>query len=375
LHAAAQDVPRTRTWQLRADGALRVAVLQRIKLRDFRCIASLEAEFHPRLTAIVGRNAQGKTSLLEAAAVLVRLQSPRAPSLARAIRAGKPGFVADGHFAGRHLQFYYGRHRKKLALDSVEQASADDYLATGRCVWFSGQDLDLVRAGGDVRRRYLDFLGAQVEPLYRQTLRSYERALRARNTLLRAPAIRWREVEAFDGPLAEHGTRLRAFRAAWVAALAPAAAAAQRAIGGEELAVTDRPGCDPDFAAALAAARGEEARLRQTVVGPHRDDLTLAVGELPASAASEGQQRTVALALRLAQAAVITERHGPPLLLIDDVFGELDRARRNALLAALPEGAQRIFTTTDLAWMEAPGDGLRITMAEGQVAGVSPLAG
>ena len=130
--------------------------------------------------------------------------------------------------------------------------------------------------------------------------------------------------------------------------------AAHFAISGqrESLRLEYAPGDQGNFRAALAAAQGEDARLRQTTVGPHRDDVRFFLNGQPADDASEGQQRTLVLALKLG-AARLLERHfgSPPLLLFDDIFGELDPSRRNALLGALPADAQRIVTTTHLDWM------------------------
>ena len=145
--------------------------------------------------------------------------------------------------------------------------------------------------------------------------------------------------------------------------LLPWAERAQRDIrttsapGGEELALEYQPGSGDDFAAALAASRDEEMRRRQTVIGPHRDDLVLKLdGRAAAAFGSEGQQRTLALALKLAQAGLLEAVwKTPPLLLLDDIFGELDLTRRNALLAALPGHAQQLVTTTHLDWLsDAP---------------------
>ena len=258
------------------------------------------------------------------------------------------------------MQFYFSPRRKKLALDSVEQHSAAEYLEAGRVVWFSNADIALVRGSAEERRRYFDFVASQLDPAYRRHLRSYERALRSRNRLLKAPVVRWREVEAFDEPLVAAGNALTATRAKLVADLRPYAAAAHQAIGagvGETLGMEYVPGAGKNFTEALAAAREEDARLRQTGVGPHRDELLLTVAGLGTDLASEGQQRTVALALRLAQARAIEEqRQALPLLLLDDIFGELDPARRNALLQSLPAHAQKIFTTTHLDWADAAPD-------------------
>ena len=335
-------------------------VLTALKLRDFRCFAAQEAEFAPGANVIVGPNAQGKTSLLEAACVLLRLQSPRAATLGPLVRIGAAGFVVDGFYSGNHLQFYYSSRRKKLALDSVEQRTAADYLAIGRVVWFSNGDIALVRGSAEERRRYLDFVATQIDPAYRRHLRAYEKALRSRNRLLKTPGARWREIAAFDAPLAGAGAALTRARAALVAALEPHAAEAQHTIGGaagEALVLHYAPGGGGEeeaFAAALAASREEDLRLRQTTVGPHRDELLLTLNGMACALASEGQQRTLALALRLAQTRLIAERHGVlPLLLLDDIFGELDPRRRNALLAHLPQGAQQIITTTHLDWAQA----------------------
>ncbi|HWL54739.1 MAG TPA: DNA replication and repair protein RecF [Chthoniobacteraceae bacterium] len=329
-------------------------MLTSLKLRDFRAFPTLECEFAPGLNVIVGPNAQGKTSLLEAACVLLRLQSPRSASLSTLVRIGANGFVLDGFYAGAHLQFYASARRRKLALDSVVQTRTAHYLERGRVVWFSNADMALVRGPAEERRRYLDFLASQLHPLYRRHLRAYERALRSRNQLLRAPVLRWREIDAFDEPLAAAGNAIHAIRAELAAELFPDAAAAHRAISdaaGETLTLEYQPGHQGDLAAALAENRETSVRLRQTTVGPHRDDLLLRLDGLGSDLASEGQQRTIALALRLAQAARITRAEGrPPLFLLDDIFGELDLRRRNALLAAFPAGAQQIVTTTHLHW-------------------------
>jgi DNA replication and repair protein RecF len=329
-------------------------VLSRLKVRHFRCFESREVEFAAGLNVIVGPNARGKTSLLEAACILLRLQSPRISRLAHAIQHHRRGFVVDGYFGERHLQFYFGRERKKLALDEVEQKSAREYLGIARLVYFSNDDIEIVRGGAEARRRFLDFVAAQREPGYRQNLRDYERALRSRNLLLKSSSPRWREISAFDEPLIASGKRVAESRARLVAELQPDANAKHDAISGsrEELKLEYLPGGGEDFAATLAAANSEDARLRQTSVGPHRDDVAFFLNEHSSAIASEGQQRTLVLSLKLG-AAWLLERHfnAPPALLLDDVFGELDMARRAALLAALPPGSQKIVTTTHLGWM------------------------
>lgn len=334
-------------------------MLRELRLRDFRCFAEKELRPSPGLNFLIGPNAQGKTSLLEAACILLRLQSPRTSSLGDAVRFDQPGFGLDGYWNERHLHVKYAGALKAFALDSKPQSRSADYLAVARVAWISNDDLQLVRGGGSQRRRYLDFLGAQVLPEYLRKLRAYERALRSRNSLLKHNRPR-REIAAFDGPLVDAGRTLLASRSELCRVLAPLVTTACRQISGREetLKITYRPGSGTDFAAALEETREEETRLRTTVAGPHRDDLEVALdGRKAATFASEGQQRSVALALKLAQARALESDAGrPPLYLIDDVFGELDSLRRNNLLAALPDAAQKLITTTSLDWLEAPAD-------------------
>ncbi len=334
--------------------------MERLKLRDFRCFGEVTLEPDPGMTLLVGGNAQGKTSLLEACCVLLRLQSPRSPRLAHLIRHGARGLVVDGHCCGHHLQFYHSPERRKLALDSVTQSSARGYLDIGRVIYFSNEDIRLVGDGGSARRRFLDFAGMQVLASYRPTLRNYERALRSRNRLLKMGSSASRlETEAFTVQLIEHGRQLAELRRQIVTQLAPAAAHIHAHMAGqgstEQITIHYVPGGGDDLEAALAETRTAEREAGQTLAGPHRDDLALLVNGFPAAEyASEGQQRTLVLALRLAVAGMITESSGgrPPLFLVDDVFGELDKARRNMLLEAIPTNAQLIATTTHLDWIE-----------------------
>lgn len=330
-------------------------VLTELRLRDFRCFDSLEISLGPGRTFIMGANAQGKTSILEAVCLLLRLQSPRTATTADAIRFERPRFSLDAHYSGTHLLLHYSHEGRELLLDSKPQTRTDDYLDVARVAWFANTDLDLVRGSGSGRRRYLDFLGMQCAPGYRKSLRAYERALRSRNALLKDNRPR-REIEAFDPPLVEAGEFLFEARGQLCEALAPIARAACLEISGgaDALEISYRPGAPRPLAAALADSREEEMRLRQTTVGPHRDDLRMAINNLEAAGfASEGQQRGIALSLKLAQARHIeTVQNRAPILLLDDIFGELDPARRNRLLASLPPQSQTIITTTFLDWAD-----------------------
>jgi len=336
-------------------------MLADLQLRNFRCFESLRVELSPGFNFFVGQNGQGKTSILEAACVLLRLQSQRSPTLGPIVRFGEKSFCVSGRSPNHLLEFRYSPLRRKVAFDQVEQRTLNEYLRVARVVSFANADIELIRGSSEARRRYLDFLAAQIDPLYRPTLRAYERALRSRNALLKSHLPRPRELAAYDPPLLEHGAKLSAMRTRLVERLAPFATAAHREISvtGERLELEFSPGNGADFARDLADSRAQEARLRQTVVGPHRDDIRILVEKNAANQyASEGQQRTVALALKIAQSRIFTMEEGaPPLLLLDDVFGELDPARRNSLLQHLPAEAQKLVTATTMQWRENGGEG------------------
>ena len=331
-------------------------MLVELQLRNFRCFETLRVELAPGFNFFLGRNGEGKTSILEAACVLLRLQSQRSSTLAPAVRFGENAFGLAGQIGNHRLEFRYSTLRRKVSLDSVEQRTFGEYLRFARVVSFANTDIELVRGSSEARRRYLDFLGSQIDSLYRPTLRAYERALRSRNALLKSGEPRPREIAAYDVPLIENGTKLGNIRARLVERLSPLAAEAHRQISGvdENLQLQFAPGNGDDFERDLSNSQARELRLRQTIVGPHRDDIELLVqGKAASQFASEGQQRTVALALKIAQARMFAlEESAPPLLLIDDIFGELDPVRRNALLQSLPADAQKLVTATTMQWSE-----------------------
>jgi DNA replication and repair protein RecF len=334
-----------------------MGVVRTLRLLDFRCFAELDLELPAAGGVFTGENAQGKTSILEALCVLVRLHSPRARRMGTMTRIGTGGFGIAGDAWDQERRVRCGKDGLELAVDGEPRDGQGDYLADGGLVvWMGNEDLELVRGPGEVRRRYLDFLGSQLDPGYRRAWSRYKRALQAKNLLLKEPRPRDAEIAAYEEILIEHGTALAASRAKLVAALEPLAAEAQAAVSGkaEPLALAYQPAGGPCLRASFEQARERERRLRQCVVGPHRDDLALKLHGMPAADfASEGQQRTLALALKLAQGELLARLGGKtPVYLMDDIFGELDPGRRNALMNHLPAAAQKWITTTSLAWLE-----------------------
>ena len=347
-------------------------MLSYLRLQDFRCFGSLDIESPPAGAILTGHNAQGKTSILEAICMLVRLQSPRTHRMGSLARIGTQGFGIAGDPWEQPRKVRYSREGLALTVDDEPRNGQSNYLNDGGLVvWMGNEDLDLIRGPGEGRRRYLDFLGAQIDPAYRRAWSRYRRALRAKNLLLKEGRNRDAEIVSYEEILIEEGTILMEVRERLVAGLLPLAAAAQASVSGkdEPLAIRYLPASGPSLRESILQARDREKRLRQAVIGPHRDDLEIRLHGVPASEfASEGQQRTVALALKLAQGELLEQRGGKlPIYLMDDIFGELDPLRRNALMNHLPAAAQKWITTTHLDWLnETPAlEGLaRFTVKE-----------
>jgi DNA replication and repair protein RecF len=332
-------------------------VIASLRLQDFRCFESLDLEAPPAGAVLTGDNAQGKTSILEAICMLVRLQSPRTHRIGTLARIGTPSFGIAGDPWQQNRKIVHAREGLVLKVDGEIRPSQTSYVEDGGLiVWMGNEDLELIRGPGEGRRRYLDFLGAQIDPSYRRSWSRYRRALRAKNVLLKEGRHRDAEIASYEEILVEHGMVLMEIRAKLVAELSPLAAEAQRVVSGkdEPLSLRYLPASGPSLRDSMLQARDRETRLRQAVIGPHRDDLELRLHGVPASEfASEGQQRTLALALKLAQGKLLEQRGGKlPIYLMDDIFGELDPTRRNALMNHLPADAQKWITTTHLDWMK-----------------------
>lgn len=332
--------------------------LDRLWLTDFRSYTSAEVALAPGLTAVVGANGQGKSNLLEAVGWLGGLRSFRGAPTEALVRVGAArAYVrGEGVRAGRALLVECeiapgGRSRVLVNRQPVRRArDASEHL---RAVVFAPDDLELVKGGPSERRRMLDDLLVAVDPRLEAVRSDLDRILRQRSALLKQAGGRLTpDVEAtldvWDSRLAQAGEALADARAALVDALGPEVARAYVDLaGGGEVALRYAPPWrEQGLAAALAEVRRDELRRGVSLVGPHRDELDVALGGLPARThASQGEQRSLALALRLAAARrVAAALDAPPLLLLDDVFSELDPDRSAALLAHLPPG-QTVITT------------------------------
>ncbi|MFC5049382.1 DNA replication/repair protein RecF [Rubritalea spongiae] len=348
-------------------------MLTSLRLIDFRCFEELSLEFSECGGIFIGDNAQGKTSILEAICVLVRLQSPRAKTMRPLVRFEAAGLGLAGECWERDLTLRYGRGGAQLQIDGESLETQNLYLQqSGLIVWMGNEDVDLVRGSGGGRRHYLDFICSQLDSGYRRALSRYRRALKARNLLLKDRVSSDAELNAYAEVLIEHGDYLTKVRAQTLSLLEPLASTAQQEISGrdEKLELRFQSGSGGDMREALATTAEAERRQRQTLEGPHRDDVRITINGMPAADfASEGQQRTIALALKLAQGEAIQSIAGRvPVYLLDDIFGELDPDRRNALMKYLPKHAQKFITTTTIDWLQGEwADWEKYDVCEGRV--------
>ena len=334
-------------------------LLHRLWLTDFRNYETADVEpAAVGLTVIRGDNGEGKTNLLEGLAYLATLSSFRGAPNEAMVRDGAERAVVrgEGERDGRQLLIEVevprsGRGRALLNRQPLKRSA--DLLGALRVSIFSPDDLVLVKGGPSERRRYLDELLVALHPRNDALRSDVDRVLRQRGALLRQAGGRLTgevttTLDVWDAQLATAGEALAAARDELVVHLAPEVATAYGQIAGDptEVVVAYQRSWDGPLAAALAASRTDDVRRGATLVGPHRDEVTVMLGGLPARThASQGEQRSLALALRLGgHRAVASTVGSPPVLLLDDVFSELDPARSEALVAHLPAG-QALLTT------------------------------
>ena len=335
-------------------------IVRRLSLTDFRSYTSATLELDDGLTVVTGDNGQGKTNLVEAIAWLATLESFRGAPPEALVRSGADRAILRAdivHADGREILVEaelprVGRHRVQVNRQRLVRAR--DLLGFMQVSVFSPDDLALVKGAPGERRRFLDATLVALHLKHDALRTDLERILRQRNTLLKQAGGRLTtEIEltldVWDAKLSATGEALGAARADLVADLEPLVGKAYADIAGDPSEVRLRyepPWRTTGLAAALAGSRAEDLRRQLTLVGPHRDELDIGLAGLPARThASQGEQRCVAFALRLAAHISMTERLGsPPLLLLDDVFSELDPDRAHALVSHLP-AAQVVVTT------------------------------
>lgn len=355
--------------------------VERLELVDFRNYVSATFTFSPGVTAIIGRNAQGKTNVAEAMAFLATLDSFRHAPTAALVREGaESAFVRATirHDDGRELLVEVEiprQGRVSVLVNKQRLARTRDLLGVLRVTVFAPDDLELVKGAPAGRRSFVDDTLVALASKNDALRLELDRILRQRNTLLRQSAGRITDEIAFtldvwDEKMDVTGSALGHERATLIAQLQPIVEEAYQQLAGESIAIGLR--YEPSWrreglAAALRAARTDDIRRGVSTVGPHRDDVDLFIGTLPARThASQGEMRCLALSLRLGAHRLVRDRtETTPLLVLDDVLSELDPLRCAALLGALPPG--QVVMTTASALPESAHPQSILVIEEGRV--------
>lgn len=337
--------------------------VEHLWLKDFRSYLAVDLELTEGVCAVLGPNGVGKSNLLEAVAFLGELESFRGAPTAALIRSGAETAVVRGtvRHEGREQLIeaeLATSGRNRVLVNRQRLVRARDVLGAVRLTVFSPDDLALIKGGPALRRGYLDQLLVAFDPRNDPVRAEFERALKQRNALLKQTRGRLDEaaaltLEVWDAKLTASGEELARRRVATLGDITPMVAAAYADVAGVEERVElryDAPWEQQGLGPALVAARADELRRGVTLVGPHRDEVVITLNGLPARThASQGEQRSLALALRVAAHRMVHEVIGsPPVLLLDDVFSELDPERSAALLRALPAGQTLLSTAAGL---------------------------
>ncbi|MDA0265684.1 MAG: DNA replication/repair protein RecF [Cyanobacteria bacterium] len=352
--------------------------LKALELRHFRNYREQSVAFTAPKTIVLGDNAQGKSNLLESVELLATLRSHRCYRDRDLIQTGQPWgkitATVQREVGRSDLALMLRQGGRRTAIRNGEKLRRQgDFLGALNAVQFSSLDLELVRGGPGERRTWLDTLLMQLEPIYINILGQYAQALKQRNALMRQSGRQGKgspdptQLALWDAQLAALGTRVMRRRSRGLARLVPIAQQWHQAISGqtEILTLQYRPNVpmDSDDPAGIQGAFLEKIQQRAiaeqqqhtSLVGPHRDDIEFTINDTPARQyGSQGQQRTLVLALKLAELKLIESVVGePPLLLLDDVLAELDLNRQNQLLEAIQDRFQTVITTTHLGSFES----------------------
>jgi DNA replication and repair protein RecF len=369
--------------------------VRRLELVDFRSYERIGVDFEPGVSVLVGPNGVGKTNLVEALGYVATLASHRVATDVPLVRAGATSsvirceIVHDGRELLVELEIVPGKaNRARIGRSPARRAR--EVLGALRLVLFGPEDLELVRGDPADRRRYVDDLLVARLPRYAGVRADYDRVVKQRNALLRTAYLSRKvgagggdlsTLDVWDTHLARHGAELLAGRLELVAALTPhvgkaydavaagrgAASIGYRSALGDAL-VPERSALQDALGEALSVSRPSEVERGVTLVGPHRDDLALSLGELPAKGyASHGESWSLALALRLAAYDLLRTDGIEPVLVLDDVFAELDAGRRDRLADLVGGASQLLVTCAVPADVPAALRGARYELTEGEV--------
>ncbi len=341
----------------------------RLKLSDFRSYESFEMEPGERVTIVFGPNAVGKTNIIEALQLLTSASSFRNPSWSQCVRWGseQASLLLEVEGDGRKIEtrlLISASGKRSYSINGTPKRTLSEISRVLPCVVFTPDDLRMVKESAERRRAAIDGVGDQLSGAYLSLRSEYERTVKQRNSVLKSSSPNMGVMDALTERLVNRGTAFSGHRKRLFARLSKRLSETYGAlVPGEQLDVVyesswTRRGIEEEsetaFEDALRLSGGEERVRGATLVGPHRDELRFLLDGRDARIyASQGQQRTIALAWKLAEVSVITEVGGQePILLLDDVMSELDETRRSALASFVGEAAQTFVTTTNIGYFE-----------------------
>lgn len=350
--------------------------LAHLRLRDFRNYGRMDVDFAPGFHLLLGDNAQGKTNVLEAIYLVATLRSFRGVGSAQMVKHGQKGYFVGSRVVGQgehETRMYWSLRERSLVLDGRPVRRLTDYIGVLRTVVFCTEDLQLIKGPSRGRRRFLDLLLSQTLPTYLPLLQRYTQALRSRNALLKQAVADPVSLDSFSRSLISAGEEIIRLRRELIPRFLPLAQEAYARISNqaEELRIEYVPSVKSDFQVELTRSHPRERSYRFTLIGPHRDEVELLLNDRSAAQfGSEGQKRTLATALKMAQAEYLSSIHGsPPVLLIDDIMGELDVKRRSGFLPLLERArvarGQVFMTATEENWPEEFGREVQRWRVEG----------
>ncbi len=335
-------------------------IIKSIKLNQFRNYEKLELEFHPGTNLFFGDNAQGKTNILESVYLCGTSRSHRGSRDREMIRFGQDEAHICMRLEKRQTEYRIDMHLKKsrakgIAVGGVPVKKAGELIGIGNFIFFSPEDLGLIKNGPSERRRFLDMELCQLDKIYLFHLTSYSKALAQRARLLRDMAFHpeYEEMlDVWDQQIVRYGKELIARRSRFVRELGPILGRIHRNLSGgrEELTVSYEKSTEEEaFGENLRKSRERDLRTCTTNCGPHRDDLCFTVhGADIRKYGSQGQQRTAALSLKLAEIEIVKRSiKDTPVLLLDDVLSELDGSRQRYLLESIHD-IQTLITCTGI---------------------------
>lgn len=335
--------------------------IEHLSLKNFRNYSAEEFDFIPQTNLLYGKNAQGKTNALEALYLFSIGKSFRTAQDRELIRFGEEAARAELVFSDakrqQKIEIILRRDRKKqIKINGVVIRKLSELVGRLNVVLFCPEELGLVKEGPNVRRRFVDIALSQLRPNYYHVLGLYHKVLEQRNSLLRKMKYEKNAALAdtmfvWNEKLATYGVQIAAYRKEFLSGLEQYAQKVHHEISGETLGVEyrSRVGSKEEFLEKLSSNLAGEAEQGYTLYGPHRDDILLTInGRDAKSFASQGQQRTIVLSLKLAQADFLYEETGEyPILLLDDIMSELDAGRRAYLAEKILE-KQVVITCTDI---------------------------